>query len=356
MIRLPCTRERARENPRGYAEISVVLKAVLTEIRMSLVLAFLLIACFLAAIVWMPGQSFVGAPVESTALEAELEPALRGHIEILAGRIGARSVEATDGLRDAERYLEGFLRAQGYEVRRESFTLASGDEVSNFEVIVPGTVQPEQSLVIGAHYDSVSTCPAANDNGSGVAAVLELARLFKVGSLPKTLRFVLFVNEEPPYFNTDEMGSAVYAKGLKARGVDVVGMFSLETMGWFSEEEGSQQYPFPFSLFYPSKGNFIAFVGNLGSSAFTRRALSAFRKQANIPSEGVCAPSFMPGVGLSDHAEFWREGYPAVMVTDTAPFRYPHYHKMSDTPDKVDYVRLARVTAGLAAMISQLGG
>jgi len=219
---------------------------------------------------------------------------------------------------------------------------------------VPGGARAEEIVVVGAHYDSARGTPGANDNGSGVAAMLELARIFREAKLARTVRFVAFVNEEPPFSNTDEMGSRQYARRTKARGEKVVGMLSLETIGWYSDHRGTQRYPFPLSLFYPSRGNFLGFVGNLDSRALLHEAIGSFRRHAAFPSEGIAAPRSIPGVDWSDHAPFWDEGYPALMLTDTAPYRYPHYHSAQDTPDKVDYERLARVVTGLAGMLRDL--
>ena len=224
----------------------------------------------------------------------------------------------------------------------------------NIEVEIKGATRAQEIIVVGAHYDSVMGAPGANDNGSGVAAVLELARLWRNAQPARTLRFVLFVNEEPPFFKSDEMGSRHYARRAKVRGENIVAMFSLETIGHYSDESGSQRYPFPLGPFYPSTANFIAFVSNFASRPLLHEAIASFRRHAEFPSEGVAAPALIPGVDWSDHWSFWREGYPALMVTDTAPYRYPHYHAETDTPDKVDYERLARVVAGLHRMLREL--
>ena len=131
-------------------------------------------------------------------------------------------------------------------------------------------------------------------------------------------------------------------------------MFSLETIGYYTDKPDTQSYPFPLSFFYPKTGNFVAFVANLSSRALLHEAIASFRRHAQFPSEGVAAPGLLPGVGWSDHWSFWKEGYPALMVTDTAPYRYPYYHTMQDTPDKVDYERLARVVTGLDGMLRDL--
>ena len=205
-----------------------------------------------------------------------------------------------------------------------------------------------------AHYDSAPGTPGANDNGSAVASLLTLARRFAGQPQPRTLRFVFFVNEEPPFFQTAAMGSWVYAKECRRRHDRIVGMWSLETMGYYSDAKGSQHYPFPFSLFYPDTGNFIGFVANSQSGELLKRTIGGFRKHAQFPSEGVAAPDVVPGLGWSDHWSFWQEGYPAVMITDTALFRYPHYHEATDTPDRLDYDRLGRVVDGLTAVVRDL--
>jgi Zn-dependent M28 family amino/carboxypeptidase len=210
-------------------------------------------------------------------------------------------------------------------------------------------------VVVGAHYDSVMGSPGANDNASGVAALLELAKEFCAAGPRRTLRLVAFVNEEPPFFKTGEMGSLVYARAARAQGEKIVAMVSLETIGYYSEAEGSQEFPFPpLRLLYPTRGNFVAFVGNFASRRLLRRSLAAFREAGAFPAEGLVAPEWLVGVDWSDHWSFWRSGYPAIMITDTAPFRYQHYHSRADTPDKLDYGALARVTTGLREMVEVL--
>jgi Zn-dependent M28 family amino/carboxypeptidase len=214
---------------------------------------------------------------------------------------------------------------------------------------VGGTSRAAEIVVVGAHYDSVEGTRGANDNGSGVAALLAAARAFAQRSdrPARTLRFVAFANEEPPYFQGSGMGSLVYARACRARGDRVVAMVSLETIGFYTDMPDTQHYPPPLGIAYPSTGNFIGFVGNVASRALVRRAISAFRETTRFPSEGAALPEWMPGVGWSDHWSFWQAGYPAIMVTDTAPFRYPHYHDASDLPDKLSYDRMARVVDGI---------
>jgi Zn-dependent M28 family amino/carboxypeptidase len=178
--------------------------------------------------------------------------------------------------------------------------------------------------------------------------------MFK-GYLPqRTIRFILFVNEELPFAKTELMGSVVHAKGAYEKKENIVGMMSVETIGFYSDQPKSQRYPFPFNYFYPDTGNFIAFVSNLQSRDFLHKSISAFRATAPSPSEGLAAPQFTPGIDRSDHWSFWKYGYPAIMITDTAPYRYPYYHTAQDTPDKIDYDKVTHVVYGLAQVIKTL--
>ena len=212
----------------------------------------------------------------------------------------------------------------------------------------------QEIVVVGGHYDTVSDSPGANDNASGTAAVLELARLLRNERFNRTIRFVAFVNEEPPHFDTHSMGSRHYAARSAERDEDIVAMISMETIGYFRTEPGTQHYPPPFSLFYPNRGDFIGFVGNLASRSLVRRSIRVFRETTELPSEGVAALGQIPGITWSDHSSFWLHGYKALMITDTAPFRFPHYHMPTDTPEKLDYDRMARVVAGVAEVLRDL--
>lgn len=299
----------------------------------------------------MPGHTHKGLLPPLSSDQAALRDQLRVHVTQLAGEIGERNVLHYRALQQAAAYIGNRFQVLGLTVREEPYRVED-KEVVNIEAELKGTVHPEEIVVIGAHYDSLPGSPGANDNASGVAALLELARLLKETKPTRTVRFVAFVNEEPPWFQTEEMGSLVYAHRAKKRGDKIVAMLALETIGCYTDQPGSQHYPAPFSLFYPDTGNFIAFVGNFRSRSLLRRAIGTFRATTPFPSEGVAAPEFITGVGWSDHWSFWQEGYPALMVTDTAPFRYPHYHEPEDTPEKLDYERMARVVAGLVRVVS----
>ncbi|MGB5891052.1 MAG: M28 family peptidase [Thermoanaerobaculia bacterium] len=271
---------------------------------------------------------------------------LAAHVETLAGEIGERNVFLPDALQAAADYIESEWRRQGYTVERQWYE-THGVECANLEVTRTGTEAPEEILLIGAHYDSVHGSPGANDNGTGVAALLELSRMFIEVEPEISVRFVAFVNEEPPFFYWNNMGSMVYAEAAKERGDRIRGMVSIETVGYYSDEPGSQRYPPLFRLFFPDRGNFIGFVSNFRSRSWLKQTVEVFKAHSDIPEQHVSMFESVPGIGWSDHLSFWRQGWPALMITDTAPYRYPHYHTAEDTPDKVDYETLTRLTDGL---------
>jgi hypothetical protein len=308
------------------------------------------------AVVWWFGMKMPGKNISAAASLSQEDVDLRGElkadVEKLAGEIGERNMARYPQLNAAADFIENSFSSAGLQPRRDSYDL-HGRACHNIEAEIRGA-RPE-ILLIGAHYDSVLGAPGANDNGSGVAAMLALARRFAGKPAQHTLRFVAFVNEEPPYFLTGQMGSFVYAGRCKAHGDRISAMISLETIGYFSDAPHSQTYPAPgLGVFYPSIGNFIGFVSNVPSRHLLRRAIALFRKHANIPSEGAALPAFIPGVSWSDQWSFWQHGYPGIMITDTAPFRYPHYHSATDTPDKLDYDRFALVVSGMEKVIEEL--
>jgi Peptidase family M28 len=308
----------------------------------------------------MPGQNVSKAGPLSPD-EVMLREELRANVQKLAGEIGERNMWHYPQLNAAADFIEDSFSRAGLRTRRDRYE-TQGQPCHNIEAEIPGT-RPE-IIVIGAHYDSVFGSPGANDNGSGAAAVLALAQRFAAYETErnpsqrtpnKTLRFVAFVNEEPPYFLSGEMGSQVYARRCKERGDKISAMISLETIGYFSDAPNSQTYPSPgLGVFYPNVGNFIGFVSNVKSRALLRRVMALFRKHAKIPSEGASLPAFIPGVSWSDQWSFWQHGYQAIMVTDTAPFRYPYYHSSNDTPDKLDYDRFTLVVSGMEKVIEEL--
>lgn len=278
---------------------------------------------------------------------------LRQDIERLASDIGERNIQQYENLCKAADYIQSSLENAGYEVQRQGYQVA-GRTCYNIEAEVSGDRKGNEIAIIGSHYDTVIGCPGANDNGSGVAAMLALAKAFYKIDISRSLRFVAFANEEPPYFRTANMGSLVYAKRCRKRGENIFTMFSLETIGYYSDQPGSQHYPFPLGFIYPSTGNFIAFVSNLRSRRLNQKVIASFNRHVQFPAEIGAWPGFLPGIGWSDQWAFWRMGYPAIMVTDTAPFRYPYYHTRLDTSDRIMYDHLSRVVVGLKQVVNEL--
>jgi hypothetical protein len=315
-----------------------------------------LVACVAALVAFctaMPGVSFRGPLPVATEAEKKLADELRADVVALAGA-GERNTRTAGSLARSAAFVEGALTAAGYGVVRLPYS-ADGQEVANLEATLEGA-RKDEIVVVGAHYDSVLLSPGADDNASGVAAMLAIARRLRTGGAPRgrTIRFVAFVNEEPPHFWNETMGSLVYAKACRARGDRVVAMLSLETIGYFKDEPGSQKYPPVVGWLYPDRGDFLAFVGDTSSRALVRDSIAAFRASARFPSEGAALPSAVQGVGWSDQWSFWQAGYPGVMITDTAPFRNPSYHTGNDRPETFDYDRFARVTEGIVAVVEHL--
>lgn len=306
---------------------------------------------FFRKIVSMPGTPYAGQLPSLAQDEQLLQERLRQHILALSETIADRSLQSPAGLAAAASYIEQEFAAAGYKPRSQQFML-DNQALHNIEAVLVGTKCPEKVLVLGAHYDTVPGTPGADDNASGVAALIELARRFAGKPLPITIRFLAFANEETYKYET--MGSYVYAQSCRKNNDKIVGMFSLEMLGAFSDAEGSQQYPFPFSLFYPSKGNFIGFVGNSASGEFLRKSIGTFRSQCQFPAYGCAAPDWVSDASRSDHLAFWKFGFPALMVTDTSNFRYVHYHGAEDTIDKLDFERMTRVVSGLARTVEAL--
>jgi hypothetical protein len=301
----------------------------------------------------MPGRSHAGALEPLGEEDRLLAEALRRDVTRLAADIGERCVSRPAGLRAAADFVAESLEAAGLVPRRHAF-VAGDVTCENVEGEVAGRGPEREIVVLGAHYDAVESTVGANDNASGVAALLALSRSLARFSPKRTIRFVAFPNEEPPWFQTSQMGSLVYARACRERADPIVAMISLETIGYYSDAPGSQRYPSSLGWLYPSAGDFVAFVGDVGSRRLVREAIGVFRRTTRFPSQGAALPAGLPGVGWSDHWSFWHVGYPAIMVTDTAIFRYPHYHTRRDTPDKIDYERLARAVRGLERVVASL--
>jgi murein endopeptidase len=281
------------------------------------------------------------------APEADVTARLERHVEALAGGIGPRSYRQPDALEAAAAYVERELARSGWQVSRQR--VGAKGEYSNVVAERRPAAGGAPILVIGAHYDTVPASPGADDNASGVAALLEIARLLApYEDLP--LRLIAFTNEEAPLGRTDARGSLVAARASREQGETLRGMISLESIGYFSDEKGSQRHAAVFEGILPDQGNYVVFVADPASRPFLQRTLARFRAVSTMPSEGIAISSeIVRDIRRSDHAPYWDNGYAALMLTDTAELRNPNYHKASDLPATLDYARSARVTLGMAA-------
>ena len=306
-----------------------------------------LIAAWLLTI-WMPSASFSGTPPLFTPAEESLKIALIQTLQNLES-IGPRNDQNPGSLAKTIAFLAPtFADVQSYLINEKQY--------ENRIAEIKGSEHPEQIILISAHYDTVPGSPGADDDGTGIAAITELAKRFGQTKPARTLRFVAFTNEEQPFAGTDTMGSRVYAKQVADRKEKILGMFSLEMLGYYSDRPNSQQYPVPVNGVYPDQGNFIGFISNLKSRELLKTSLLVFRQTATVPSEGIALPEAIGAIGRSDHASFWKYGYPALMVTDTANFRTPYYHTPQDTVETLDVDRLTRVVLGLEQVIAGLAG
>lgn len=276
--------------------------------------------------------------------------ALKQHVEAFSNKFSPRSYKNPENLNRAAHYLTRFFTESGANVREQKYVI-EGVEYRN--IIAEFGPMGESILVVGAHYDALGNFPGADDNASGVAGLLELARLLGKEKLSKRIVLVAFTLEEPPYYATENMGSAVFARSMLEQGIKVDLMVALEMIGYFTNEDNSQFYPVPLlQLFYPSRGNFVAVVDRLGSDHGVT-IKKTFMKTTPLPVYSINAPKFMVGVDFSDHRNFWRHGIPAVMITDTAFYRNLEYHTRLDTSDRLDYEKMAQVVYGVYCYIAE---
>lgn len=289
---------------------------------------------------------------------APVEDLLRLHVDRLAGLIGPRYLKKPTSIDASIGYIQNQWAGMGYEVTRECFD-ALGDQATNLIIEKPGTTRSEELIVVGAHYDTVFSTPGADDNASAVAVMLEVSRLLKPISNTRTIRFVAFACEEPPYFNVDCMGSQYHARQSRLRNEKIVGMLCLEMVGYYVTTENSQSIPplIPKLLrrFFPTRGDFLAAVGNLASWRLCLGFRRGFKKGAkSMPLFSICLPESIREIRLSDNSSFWDQNYPALMLTDTSFLRNPNYHRSTDTPETLDYQRMTQVTFGVASAVKHL--
>jgi len=342
-----------RDQMTACMRFSLLHRKAMVYATLLLVLAALSIWAYKAMIDIRPKVERPKLSKDTLEVINDLDPRLQAHVTALADEIGQRNVFVPDKLNAAADYIRGFWEKIGYEVGAQTY-MVEKIPCHNLAVEIPGKSKRDEIVLVGAHYDTVSWSPGANDNGSAVAALLELSRLFSKKSTGRTLRFVAFANEEPPFFKTGSMGSLVYAKECRKKGENIVAMVCLETIGYYRDGHKTQKYPFPLSFFYPDRGNFVAVVGNLRSKALVRSFARHFMEESDFPVECAAPFGFIMGIDWSDHWSFWRCGYPAIMITDTALFRYPYYHSSEDTSEKIDYNSLARVTYGVYRALTRM--
>ena len=284
---------------------------------------------------------------------------LQIHLTTLTRTIGERSLRVPDNIETSATYIQTEFESYGLEVRRQTYTY-SNNSFSNIVARMRPTDNPSVHYVMGAHYDSVAGTVGADDNASAIAVMLETARVVQkhAADIPRDLEitFVAFALEEPPVYGTEYMGSRVFATRARQAGETIDGMICLEMVGFTCHEPGCQRYPFPLQFFgYPKQGDFIGIVGNLNSLTFSRGLRNRFLQNPNLPVVSLTVPFnglVLPAVRLSDHASFWDEGYRAVMVTDSAFFRNPHYHRHSDTMETLDIGFMAELVISLTTYFS----
>jgi uncharacterized membrane protein len=333
------------------------------ESRLAVILLIVLVVllttgALAGAFIWycihMPGPAMRGGLPPLSEQQQQLRDRLTRHVYVLAEEIGERNSENMPALQNAADYIAEQFRSFGYVPVIREF---GGKRYRNISVELRGREKQDEVIVIGAHYDTVWLTPGADDNASGIAGLLEIARALAGRRFAKTLRFIAFCNEEEPFYGTDEMGSQLSAERSRNRGENIIAMFSLEMIGYYSDEPGSQRYPEAIRHFYPDRANFIAFVANLASRKMLHQAIARFREQAAFPSEGMVAPEWLvPDIRRSDNASYWKFNYPATMITDTSNYRNHRYHNVGDVPESLDYTSMARVVTGLIGMTAGMAG
>jgi len=300
-------------------------------------------AMLLLGAVWLLKGPFVlRVPKRESGGEASVER-LRESVRFLCEEVHPRDYLHASNLDRAAGWIEARMRQAGLEVSLQEYRLREGT-YRNVIARRPGSEPGAGAVVIGAHYDAVAGTPGADDNASGVAVLMELARTLPPGTNRRTWYLVAFSTEEPPFYHSNDMGSYVFARDLAERGEPVHVMVALDLVGFFTSEPGSQAFPLPgVGLLYPSRGDFIVLTGDLGASRSMRTVKRGMMSAGTIPVRSVRAPAFLGWVHLSDHYSFRRLGMQGVLVTDSAMFRNRNYHGPGDTPETLDYAGMAGV-------------
>ncbi len=348
------TQTQPPKDPTRKKRVRLASRASVVRLAALFLLISIVLTLAWVRLINMPGSAHTGPLPELSSAQAETSIALRRDVEQLAGAFADRNRFNPRVYELAGQMIFDRLLASGLEPRFEQVTRGRAYESRNIVAEIQGTTHPAEIIVVGAHYDTHPDTPGADDNASGVAGVLALAHRLASSTPDRTIRLVLFADEEPPQFMTDDMGSVFHATTSSQQSERIIAMLSLEMIGFFDDTPGSQHYPRPLDLCYPDTGDFIAVVGNLGSTGLVRRIVADWRDTTPFPCYGAALPSGISGVGWSDHWSFWQAGYPAVMLTDTSFFRNPNYHKPTDTPNTLDYERMARVIDGIEAVVRRL--
>jgi Zn-dependent M28 family amino/carboxypeptidase len=308
-------------------------------VRISNGLFFLALGCLM-----IHTYAAASLPVDPRRLEA--------HVRMLSETLAPRDAGHPENLDRVAAHIHGAFEQAGGRVADQPYRVGA---TTYRNVVADFGPASKERIVVGAHYDTAGPYPGADDNASGVAGLIELAGLLAGSDPPLTVELVAYTLEEPPYFRSEQMGSAVHAKSLKAAGVKLRAMLSLEMIGYFTDAPDSQSFPAPgLSLLYPTTGNFIAVVGKLGQGSLVGQIRRAMAEATELPVHSIAAPRFLTGVDFSDHVSYWEAGYPAAMITDTAFYRNPNYHTRTDTAETLDYRRMAQVVAGVFAAVREL--
>jgi len=318
-------------------------------------LVLVLVILFLAySVLKIKFSTSVSIPHQAVVPGKDSISQLYEHVKHISVHIGSRSVHDYDAIEAAKSYIESTLENFDYAPTRQDYEY-DGRVYSNIILSIKGSEFPGETIVVGAHYDTVYGTPGADDNASAVALLLELCRALRDFSPKRTLKLIFFTLEEPPLFRSKFMGSYVYAREAKRKGEDIRAMVCLEMVGYYGDKKGGQSFPLPFiSFFYSTTPDFIAIVGNLKSKYLVKSVKSSLNKSSEIPVETLTTIGLVPGVDFSDHRSFWKMGYPAVMITDTAFYRNPNYHSASDTIDTLNFDKMSQLLDGLVGVAKDL--
>jgi len=309
-------------------------------------LGLLLIVLIMLIVAWFSVTQPL-LPTKRAGSTVEVDPArLESHVSILAETFVPRDYKHPENLDRAAAYIRGEFEHTNGRVWEQTYEV---DSLVYRNVILQLGPETQERIVVGAQYDAAGELPGADDNASGVAGLVELAYLLDGASLPLAVELVAYTLEEPPFFRTDQMGSAVHANNLKEQGIPIRMMISLEMIGYFSDDSNSQHFPLSLlKLWYPSEGNWIAVIGNLDSGADVRRVKARMHRATELPVYSFNAPpDLVLGIDWSDHLNYWNHGYPGIMITDTSFLRNMNYHTEHDTPEKLDYERMSMVVVGV---------